>query len=388
MANEEPKRLKLSIKKSDAPVTPPSPGAADAGEAVTVPPTPPKADESSGDESSITDPMALKDSDTSKFRRVQPEGESEPTVVPAAAPAGAGLDATGLDADRPTETVRLKVVREKKKELANILTSSQTVRLRPSSVVPPAAEPAQPDTPAATPMPPSAPATGSTVKVELPPGGAPPTPPPPAEAPQLPGQSPAGTLKLRPGGAGKSGKLDRSASATLKIKAPRPKAATKESEDEASATKTAVPIPVPPEAPASSKLSLKVKPTAGGGDAGRTVKLPPGLGEAAKPEAEPAAETVASPPVGPIPETGATVQLDTPPAPGDAKASGLKLRKSEKPLGQAPIAEATDPGAVKRPTGADPGVMLTLASAAILAAMAGVTYFVVMQFLAHCMPVG
>ena len=377
MANEEPKKLKLSISKPD---TPPTPGASDPEEAVTVPPTPPEADESSGgDESSITDPMALKDSDTSKFRAVQPEGESEPTVVPAAPPAAAEED-TG----RPTETVRLKVVREKKKELANILTASQTVRLRPSSVAPAPSESAPADTAPAEGTPPPAPATGSTVKVQLPPGGAPPTPPsaPPAGAPELPGKASAGTLKLRPGG---QGKPDRSASATLKIKAPRPKPKAKAPEEEASATKTAVPIPAQPEGKTPSRLTLKVKPTTSAGDAARTVKLPAGVAE--KPEAPPAPETVASAPAVPVPETGATVQLGTPPAPDDAKpSSGLKLKKSDKPLAEAPIAQATDPDLVKRPSGADPGILLTLASAAILAAMAGVTYFVVMQLLEQGIP--
>jgi hypothetical protein len=55
-------------------------------------------------------PLALRDSDTARLKRVKPGQKSG-----------------------ETDTVRLKVIKEKKKQLAGILTASQTIRLRPPS---------------------------------------------------------------------------------------------------------------------------------------------------------------------------------------------------------------------------------------------------------------
>jgi hypothetical protein len=70
--------------------------------------------------SSIMDPMSLRDTDTSRLKRIKPQ--TSLTVQ----------DSNAGD-EFGTETVHLKVIKEKKKQLAGILSASQTIRLRPSA---------------------------------------------------------------------------------------------------------------------------------------------------------------------------------------------------------------------------------------------------------------
>ena len=71
----------------------------------------------------IVDPMSMRDSDTSRLKRIKPQTSSMST--------DSGL--ASLDDSLNTETVHLKVIKEKKKQLAGILSASQTIRLRPSA---------------------------------------------------------------------------------------------------------------------------------------------------------------------------------------------------------------------------------------------------------------
>ena len=155
----------------------------------TQPVVKPKADLKSGDD--VLDPMTLRDSDTSKLKKIKPKSSTQ-TI--------------SLDSENISDTVHLKVIKEKKKQLAGILTASQTIRLRPPSdsgkVQPPAA---------AGTMKLTNPAPGGTVN--MPPQG-----------------SPAGTLKINmPATSSESGTIKVSkpnfadpaaAGGTLKIKSP------------------------------------------------------------------------------------------------------------------------------------------------------------------------
>ena len=141
---DRPNKLKLKLTKTNtnrlktdtgrqkrqqesAPATPAE--ATDQGQ-------PPPEAEVQADKTDVTteqlqDPISLRETDSGKLRRIEP---SEPgqTAVAAAAP---------MDGQRTSETVRLKVVREQKKKLSNILTASQTIHLRPSNLAPSAPGP-------------------------------------------------------------------------------------------------------------------------------------------------------------------------------------------------------------------------------------------------------
>ena len=82
----------------------------------TQPVVKPKDDLNSGED--VLDPMTLRDSDTSKLKKIKPKSSTQ-TI--------------SLDSENISDTVHLKVIKEKKKQLAGILTASQTIRLRPPS---------------------------------------------------------------------------------------------------------------------------------------------------------------------------------------------------------------------------------------------------------------
>lgn len=76
------------------------------------------------DDSKVTDPMSLRDTNTSKVRRVSggKSGSDATAVTPGSADSG--------EEEHKTETVQLKVVQEKKKQIADMMNPSSTVRLR------------------------------------------------------------------------------------------------------------------------------------------------------------------------------------------------------------------------------------------------------------------
>ena len=154
----------------------------------TQPVVKPKADLKSGDD--VLDPMTLRDSDTSKLKKIKPKSSTQ-TI--------------SLDSENISDTVHLKVIKEKKKQLAGILTASQTIRLRPPSD---SGKTQVPNSAGTMKLP--SPAAGGTVN--MPPGG-----------------SPAGTLKINmPATSSESGTIkvskpnfeEAAASGTLKIKSP------------------------------------------------------------------------------------------------------------------------------------------------------------------------
>ena len=141
--------------------------------------------------SGTVDPLTLRDSDTAKLKRIKPKSATQ-TI--------------SLDSQKISDTVHLKVIKEKKKQLAGILTASQTIRLRPPS--------GGTKAPTATPASKAPTASGQTVNI-------------PAAK-----QTNASTLKVNmPASASESGtikvskpEMSSSLGGTLKIKNPVPRA--------------------------------------------------------------------------------------------------------------------------------------------------------------------
>jgi hypothetical protein len=149
----------------------------------------------------VLDPLTLRDSDTSKLKRIKPKSATQ-TI--------------DLDSENITDTVHLKVIKEKKKQLAGILTASQTIRLRP------------PSGPTSAPSPMSQPQAQSNQTLKITPSGS-----NLAGTVNMPPQmaTPAGTLKINmPASSSESGTIkvvkpnfaEASSAGTLKIKSPSP----------------------------------------------------------------------------------------------------------------------------------------------------------------------
>jgi hypothetical protein len=191
----------------------------------TQPVVKPKADLKSGKD--VLDPMTLRDSDTSKLKKIKPKSSTQ-TI--------------SLDSENISDTVHLKVIKEKKKQLAGILTASQTIRLRPPS-----------ESGRAT-----APVSAGTLKLNNPaPGGTVNMPP---------GASPAGTLKINmPATSSESG--------TIKVSKPN--------FDDASVASGTLKIksPVSVDTGASGGGTLKIKSASGGAAPSGTLKLKAASGD-------------------------------------------------------------------------------------------------------------
>ena len=214
-------------------------------ETITQPVVKSKDDLNSGE--GVLDPLTLRDSDTSKLKRVKPKSATQ-TV--------------NLDSENVSDTVHLKVIKEKKKQLAGILTASQTIRLRPpaSPQQPPAAG-GGPQSSQTLKISPSAPSGSGTVSM------------PPA------GGGSAGTLKINmPASSSESGTIkvskpnfaESSSAGTLKIK--NPSAVT----DSASGSGT-LKIKSAAASPASASGTLKLKAAAA--PAEETVKIGSDVGK-------------------------------------------------------------------------------------------------------------
>lgn len=269
----------------------------------TQPVLKPKMDLNSGE--SVLDPLTLRDSDTSKLKKIKPKSATQ-TI--------------NLDSENISDTVHLKVIKEKKKQLAGILTASQTIRLRP---------PSSPQTPA--------PQSASTLKISNP-------APAPSGTVNLPPQnSPAGTLKINmPASSSESGTIkvakpnfaETSSAGTLKIKSP----------DASTSSGGTLKIKAAPTASASGTLKLKA---AAGSD--QTVKM----GDDKK---------------------GGTLKLKakstvSQPAQSVKQKSATQVRKAEADL----AATQDDPKA-------NPGIFITLSSVATLAAAATIVFFLVTSY--------
>ena len=319
------------------------------------------------DDSSIVDSQSAGNFETTRLKRVKPE---EPETDP-------DTETTAPDDEKiSNSTVHLKVIKEKKKQLAGILSASQTIRLRPAgggegdapteggrktlkikAPTPGAAAAATPSqetktdaipkpqlttnapkpaaaVPARPPAIPSPPASGgrATLKIKAPTGTT------PAVGAATPADSPAAAA-------------DSEKKETLKIKVPPP-------------TNTgAAAAPAEPAAD-QQKPTLKIKPS-----------VPTGTAPAAAP-ATTAEATPATTMEQPAQSPGRTLKLkttpktaDTPVAPA-ATAPDAPPHSADAPQPEVPSsATATTPG-----TKASPGIIYTLATAASIAVV-GVTVF-------------
>ncbi|NQZ57727.1 MAG: hypothetical protein HRT88_09730 [Lentisphaeraceae bacterium] len=198
-------------------------------------------------DSAIVDPLTLRASDTAKLKRIKPKSATQ-TI--------------SLDSQRISDTVHLKVIKEKKKQLAGILTASQTIRLRPpaSGTKAPTASGETVNIPAAKQT------SDSTLKVNM-----------PASA------SESGTIKIS------KPEISSSTGGTLKIKSPVPRASgtsggtlkIKAAPAASGTIKVKAPVKgdetVKVGAPAAKKggtLKLKAKSTVSSVPTQRTVKTP------------------------------------------------------------------------------------------------------------------
>jgi len=131
MSDNTPNKLKLTLKKTDSSriktdtnrlrkVTAAAAAGGDADEPTMA--VPPPRQPRAGETTSVSDPMAMRDTDTSKLRRLQldDQGSAKSTL--------AGQPQSVKPVDVTSETVSLKVIREHKKP-----TSGLTVRLKPGS---------------------------------------------------------------------------------------------------------------------------------------------------------------------------------------------------------------------------------------------------------------
>ena len=206
----------------------------------------------------LTDPMALRDTNTGHLRRIEPGAQTPGTgaaVAPGAAP--------GEQKKGATETVRLKVMREQKKETPP--EAGQTARLRPPTVaVPPTGvEPAP--KPFALPL---ADASKTvTIKSSIPPAVVEATKTQPAQ----PAETKTSTSKLtRVGGTTAAveapASADGAAHHTVKIKLP----VLPEEPDEAGSPAATTVLPAPTEGAAAT---VKLPAEGGAQGAKRTIRM-------------------------------------------------------------------------------------------------------------------
>lgn len=302
-------------------------------------------------DSSISDPTSIPDFETTRLKRGKPEDAETGSDNVTKEHASAGTNPS--DEKLATETVHLKVIKEKKKQPAGILSASQTIRLRPQAGGEPGAPPDEPSAP------PDEPSDGGrkTLKLKAPERGARPASaeavPSAGDKPQL---KPSPQVK-KPGAAPPPPASSGGGRATLKIKAPTGPTPV--------ASSAAAPAAG---APGEKKPTLKIKA--------------PSPATGAVPAAEPSREGGRKPTLKIKAPAGATGQM---PASGsDGAVTGeqqapdpgrtLKLKSSPKPTpeAQAPLGVATAPGA--DPTGASPGMQPTVKKKAKAGAQPGVVY--------------
>lgn len=437
MSDKKPGGLKLKLRKADTNRLKTETGrvkkvaeeAAPAEAPVPASPPPPPPPEKTAE---IRDPMALRDTSQGKLKRIQSPDETASAVPPP--------DGESGDDGIKRETVRLKVVRDKKRGGPQPL---------PGVGEGPAAAVDQPATPSAQTVKislpglkkPSAPEGASpkhataTVRVQDPPAGEQPdqtlkvAPPASEEGENFRDTStatlkvgqrkvapsgPGGTIKIKPGPAlaAKSATGEdqkKQMTATLKVRPtaeppPEPSAESSNKQvtatlkvrsgekeaDDASSTVRITP-PAEPNAEEDSgegKGSLRLKrPAKPGSDAGATVRLP-GLEEAAEAATPPSeADTV----VAGADETAG--EDSAPPAQKGLKLKvGKKQDKDDAAEAAAPDAEAAaapeaeaeaEPALSPRPAAGGPGVVAAIGSLAACGALGALLYRLIMDFIQH-----
>ncbi len=232
MAGEQPPKIKLPGTKTDTSrlktdtsrlktdTAAKTPAAVPPPPAAAAPATPPVP----GSESPtvevpiLTDPMTLRDTNTGRLRRVQADSQK---------PASAGVTQSlemGKERKASTETVRLKVLREQKKEAGLGPAGTQTARLRPPTM-------ASAETTVTMPQPPGEPVKVSpgdaskTIRLEVPteltrPTAAPSTPPAAGVSTATSKKVSTATSRLQKATVATPPAGAKSVQATVKLKAP------------------------------------------------------------------------------------------------------------------------------------------------------------------------
>jgi hypothetical protein len=295
-------------------------------------------------DSSISDPTSMRDFETTRLERVKPEDAATDSANVTKAHASAGTNPG--DEKLATETVHLKVIKEKKKQLAGILSASQTIRLRPQAS-------GEPD------VPPDEPGDGGrkTLKLKAPERGA-----RPASVEAVPAAGDKPPLKLspqvkKPIAAPPPPASSGGGRATLKIKAPTGPTPV--------ASSAAAPAAG---APGEKKPTLKIKA--------------PSPATGAVPAAEPSCEGGRKPTLKIKAPAGATGQMPASgsdgavtgeqPTPGPGRTLKLKSSPKKPPEAQEPPGVAPAPGADS--TGAPPGMQPIAKKKAKAGAQPGVVY--------------
>ena len=120
MSQETPQTIKLTIK--DTPALPPRPPVS-----VPSPAAVPVSGDAAKAPAGVKDPLSLRDTNTSRLKRIKVDslGQAGATVMVTSPTAG------GRDKRDSTETVRLKIIKEKRQGAAPTAAANQTIRLRP-----------------------------------------------------------------------------------------------------------------------------------------------------------------------------------------------------------------------------------------------------------------
>ncbi|MDT8391615.1 MAG: hypothetical protein RRC34_14030 [Lentisphaeria bacterium] len=303
---------------------------------------------------SVVDPMTLRDTNTSKVKRVQAARDSSPLATVSLPGAGGPL--------RKTETVQLKVVQQKKKELDQDMNPASTVRLKaPGGAAGPSISIPKPR-PGAVPR--------DTMKISLPTldkkevgkadspqpamGDSPTVQVKPVTPPPVPSHDTATAI------AAETEKPATVKTSTTVLERVKPKTRDEGSADETASSvssETAKTVAVPK---ADGGRTLKIR----GGKSARTIKV----------KSDTSAKTIA---VDDLPDSSDEAKMvkvdDVPP--------GLKLKSRQQPLGEAAIA---GPAPLSAVTGKGrPGILYTLGAVASLVALGVTVSFTLTQVLKY-----
>lgn len=292
------KREKLSLKRLEGGAEVPSANLAETAADAPAAQVPPATEER------VADPAARRDTNTANLRRIRPATE---VATPGDVPASPGKETD-------TETIHLKVIKEKKNvsQLKNLLSASQTIRLRPTQA--PATAAAQAAAGVEIPSPPTAPVSANL--------GAPQPSPAPTAA---------------PGG-------DDSQKRTLKIKAPSFESSPT-SQPPGAATQAATVVPTETAqvlGGANPRSTLKIKAPPGTAPGVASLNTPTNTVSGAEQQKKKSTLKIKAPTVAPPTGAGAPVARQGAPVVPAAPPSAETLRQDPSlPAAPLPVKQAT-----------------------------------------------
>ncbi|MEA2013224.1 MAG: hypothetical protein U9O87_09165 [Verrucomicrobiota bacterium] len=298
----------------------------------------------------IVDPMTVRNTDTSRLKKLTKQQLKRTSLD----------DEIEEDEGVSRETVHLKIIKEKKKQLAGILTASQTIRLRPSAnkKAPSISDEGSSGDTLKVKDAPRRQQAGSTVKLT------PKIDPQATTKAAAPPSKPSLKLKAKTRAPGKG-----DAGKTVDLGAPVP-----EGEDTKTQKLKLTPKPTTKDAaqtlapsPITSDKTLKLKPK---GDAKQTVAVSPGSDASQTAELAPnPAETSYEAPV------KKTLKLKS-------KKSKELPKTFQKPQGApSPTSKAATREDIEDLSGAEPGIFLTVTATAAMVLLGVTMYFILSNYL-------